>query len=260
MKGIRWLFPILLASCSYNQSEQQNSFIKDIQYTDQSGKVVFNAGPIIIKDSHGTPLPGITVMYLLNSETSEFIITAIDSRSEERRKFHVQTLEGRLVYDSQITGERKSSLFSETSIVLSTIQNFRPLYEEATNGPGVFMGSDENVDVYCVSKDEILRTQVEVPLGIVTMGNSRLKIGLTTRVKNFFDKFVFREAGQHPAYEIRTPRNATNLCSSPDYSGDTVCTLDYDSLSRQLWQSDGMPVWKINGPCDLKDLSTNQKK
>lgn len=251
------LFLLALASCGYNQSELPDLFIRKLQRTDRLGQVVFDAGPITVKDRKGRPLPGITVMYLLNTETSGFMVTTIDSRQEKEREFYPQTLEGKLVYDSSTEGERKSSLLPETSIFLSTIKNFIPLYEEATNGPGVFMRSDGNVDVYCVPKEEILRTQVDIPVGIVTMGNRSLKIGLTTRVRSTFEYFVFGRGKQYEAYEVRTPRRAVNLCG-PDYGNNTICTLDSNRLSRQLWQPDGVPVWSVGGPCNVNYVSSRK--
>lgn len=256
---LTWLFLLSLASCGYNPNESQDPFVRNLQRTDRFGQVVFDAGPITVKDKKGKPLPGITVMYLLNTDTSEFLVTAIDSRNEGEREFYPQTLEGRLVYNSPTEGETKSSLSQEASIFLSTIRNFIPLYEEATNGPGVFMRSDGNVDSYCVPREEILRTQVDIPLGIVTMGNSSLKIGLTTRVRRSFEYLVFGRGRQYEAYEVRTPRRAVNLCSS-DYGNNTTCTLDSDSLSRQLWQPDSMPVWSVSGPCSIRDITYSEKR
>ena len=103
--------------------------------------------------------------------------------------------------------------------------------------------------------EQLSHSEIEIPAGLVMLASDaagfqgeKIKVAVTTQLKDIFTNWIVQKYGALPAYEVWVPRTAINACDEHDYG--TVCDISTDRLSQRVWNPEGMPYWEIRGGCN----------
>ena len=223
-----------------------NRFLEhDLKKINSLGMVELGKRNILVKNRNGKPLQNINVYYL-SDEKNEIVLAVDPLRDYYPEKEEFSKLE-----------PNKSALIAETILIMDFVENYNNLHQDTTKGPGKLLSIEENTHRYCSTMDNLENSVVNVPFGIISIGHTDIKVALSTPIKTIFRNYVEKQFGKHEGYEVSVPKESVNICGS-DYD-NVVCTIDSESLSRKVWEPQGMPYWKINGPCNLveKEIDNN---
>ena len=127
------------------------------------------------------------------------------------------------------------------------------ILDTINNAHGNVLGEDENVTRYCMTLDEIVKTTIDIPAGIIFIapklvyGDAAevIKIAGTTTLKEIAEKYIVEEYGLQLGYEVHVPKTAMSICGQ-EYE-EAVCDISGGQL-EQLWSSE-LPYWQIVGGC-----------
>ena len=134
------------------------------------------------------------------------------------------------------------------------------ILDTINNDHGNVLGEDENVTRYCMTLDEIVKTTIDIPAGIIFIapklvyGDAAevIKIAGTTTLKEIAEKYIVEEYGLQLGYEVHVPKTAMSICGQ-EYE-EAVCDISGGQL-EQLWSSE-LPYWQIVGGCVPKGGTT----
>jgi hypothetical protein len=151
-------------------------------------------------------------------------------------------------------GVKKSGLVAELGMILLGVTAFGTAYKDAKNQEEHFMGEDENVNKYCVSLEQMVNTNITVPMGLIGIASHEIKFATLTPLKWLFEKYVVSTVGMHNGYEVWVPKVSVNLCGS-DYEG-VVCKIKNEESAKGLFMHQPVPAWEVKGNCDISNYGS----
>jgi len=156
--------------------------------------------------------------------------------------------------------ESTEPILEEVVFVLSMLDDENGEYADSNGIGEKFLGEAGNSNRYCLSKDAMAHDYIDVPLGIISFGQSNeegslLSIVVSKPLHRIFEKYILRNYGNHDGYEVLVPKTSISLCNE-EYA-EVVCPITTEKLSQELWEYANVPFWHITGPCSFLDDSQN---
>lgn len=248
------------------------------QRTDQNGQTTFQEEgrnvPVRVKDIEGNLLAEIDVHYLFGENSNT--ILAVDNRGNY--------LPGKLSFTGAKIpptstrrhgfGGEGSDLESMIELTIEAITTTRDfLVEEcvelAEYQEGDVLERGEDVNRYCLTREQILNNTINVPAGLVFLAvpadpltSCLLRIGTTTTLREIAEYFIISRHGKQEGYEVWVPRTAVSLCGE-NYGNDICSVSDKESqnILPALWNpnpNSQAPYWRINGACTPRHIGEGE--
>jgi hypothetical protein len=251
-------------------SSQETKYVQsEKKVTNSSGELEFTLNgenvPVKIKNENGEGLEGITVY--LSHKGNKNILVSVDPQGNhfpEATDFNLTSTDNYALTLSEEVEQQQQPLVGIIALIMGVATLGYKIYKEATKTQwGDLLEEGKDVNKYCMTLEQMQNDYIDVPAGLILLAAEKagydteeIKNSVTTPLKEIFEMYIQTKYGTHEGYEVWSPKEAVSLCGG-NYDG-VVCDITTESLSQNVWNPNGVPVWKINGYCQPKSSCVPQ--
>ncbi len=238
------------------QPSSSSNLSLETKLTNVTGSTTIFNQQINVTNDYQQPLSNVSVYGLHNGQQTFYL--AVDPSGEHYPSAISKSngsLESHLEISSPASkpGSRNDAN-GIINLILKTVDYSKKIFATFANADeGDFIRESNEVNLYCMTLDQMKTSYIFVPAGIIFLTTPEGIAGKTVKIANIaalnqlFDAYIRTMYGEEDGYLVAVPKTAINLCGQ-DY-GDAVCPITTDILSNNLWSKRDIPVWEIRGGC-----------